>query len=53
MSKGEQARKAEKDMSSEFHSGVLNQLATGVFITEADKDRFATLHETRKERYQL
>ncbi|PWM54663.1 PAS domain-containing protein, partial [Dielma fastidiosa] len=45
--------KSEKDMSSEFHSVVLNQLDTGVFITEADTDRIVYMNETMKQRFQL
>ncbi len=45
--------KSEKDMSSEFHSVVLNQLDTDVFITEADTDRIVYMNETMKQRFQL
>ena len=45
--------KPEKELISEFHSVVLNQLDTGVFITEADTDLIVYMNETMKQCFQL
>lgn len=44
---------SDKEINSEFRSVVLNQLDTGVFITDAETDRIVYMNETMKKRFQI
>lgn len=45
--------RSDKEINNEFRSVVLNQLDTGVFITEAETDRIVYMNETMKKRFHL
>ena len=50
---GGSTMKSEKKIDCEFHSVVLNQLDTGVFITEVETDRIVYINEEMKRRFNL